>query len=60
VLPQGVRCPEHGWTREELEMHVRDGYSTFTWLLEPMLAGAGFEIAATDYGRAVPTPATSA
>jgi hypothetical protein len=31
---------------------VRDESSTFTWLLEPMLARAGFEIAATDYGRA--------
>jgi SAM-dependent methyltransferase len=51
-LETGADRPEHGWTREELETHVRDEYSTFTWLLEPMLARAGFEIAATDYGRA--------
>jgi ubiquinone/menaquinone biosynthesis C-methylase UbiE len=44
--------PEDGWTRKELETHVRDEYSTFTWLLEAMLTRAGFEIAATDYGRA--------
>ena len=33
-----------GWTRTELEAHVRNEYSTFTWLLEPMLQRAGFEI----------------
>ena len=33
-----------GWTRAELEEHVRDEHSTFTWLLEPMIARAGFEI----------------
>jgi SAM-dependent methyltransferase len=32
------------WTRAELEDHVRDEHSTFTWLLEPMLRRAGFEI----------------
>ena len=35
---------ETGWTREELEEHVRDEDSTFTWLLEPMLERAGFSI----------------
>jgi hypothetical protein len=33
-----------GWTRAELEAHVRDEHSTFTWLFEPMLRRAGFEI----------------
>ncbi|HYV17285.1 MAG TPA: class I SAM-dependent methyltransferase [Conexibacter sp.] len=33
-----------GWTRAELEEHVRDEHSTFTWLLEPMLERAGFVI----------------
>jgi SAM-dependent methyltransferase len=31
------------WTRSELETHVRDEHSTFAWLLEPLLAHAGFE-----------------
>jgi ubiquinone/menaquinone biosynthesis C-methylase UbiE len=35
---------ERGWTRAELAEHVRDEHSTFTWLLEPMLERAGFEI----------------
>lgn len=30
--------------RGELEAHVRDEHSTFTWLLEPLLTHAGFEI----------------
>lgn len=36
--------PEDGWTRAELETHVRDEHSTFTWLLEPMLERAGLKI----------------
>jgi SAM-dependent methyltransferase len=35
---------EAEWTRAELEEHVRDEYSTFSWLLEPMIARSGFEI----------------
>jgi SAM-dependent methyltransferase len=36
--------PARGWTADELAEHVRDEQSTFTWLLEPMLERAGFEI----------------
>jgi SAM-dependent methyltransferase len=36
--------PADGWTAAELECHVRTEHSTFTWLLEPMLERAGFEI----------------
>jgi ubiquinone/menaquinone biosynthesis C-methylase UbiE len=32
------------WSRAELEEHIRDENSTFTWLLEPMMLQAGFEI----------------
>lgn len=38
-----------GWTRAELEEHLRGEYSTFSWLLEPMLERAGFEISDTLY-----------
>jgi SAM-dependent methyltransferase len=41
---QGTASTDEGWTREELVAHVRDEYSTFTWLLEPLLERAGFEI----------------
>ncbi len=36
--------PAVGWTATQLAEHVRDEHSTFTWLLEPMLVHAGFEI----------------
>jgi SAM-dependent methyltransferase len=39
--------PREGWTRTELEAHVRNEYSTFDWLLEPMLRRAGFEVRET-------------
>ena len=37
------------WSRAELEEHVRDENSTFTWLLEPMMLRAGFEIRNASY-----------
>jgi SAM-dependent methyltransferase len=36
--------PAVGWTAGQLAEHVREEHSTFTWLLEPMLERAGFEI----------------
>jgi len=33
-----------GWRRSELEEHVRDEGSTFTWLLEPIIRRSGFAI----------------
>lgn len=36
--------PATGWTRTELETHVRDEHSTFSWLVEPMLDRAGLQI----------------
>ena len=38
-----------GWNRADLEEHVRDEHSTFTWLLEPMMRQAGFEIRDASY-----------
>ncbi|MGB3333287.1 MAG: class I SAM-dependent methyltransferase [Mycobacterium sp.] len=37
------------WSRAELEDHVRDEHSTFTWLLEPMIARAGFSVEQADH-----------
>jgi SAM-dependent methyltransferase len=39
-----VEDPASGYTAEDLAVHVRTEHSTFTWLLEPMLMRAGFEI----------------
>ena len=35
---------DEGWTRTELETHLREEYSTFSWLLESMLEHSDFEI----------------
>ncbi|HYH13000.1 MAG TPA: class I SAM-dependent methyltransferase [Thermomicrobiales bacterium] len=43
-LSGAAETPDVGWTREELETHLREEYSTFTWLIEPMLERVGFEI----------------
>ena len=40
---------EEGWTRAELEEHIRDESSTFSWLLEPMMLNAGFTIEDVQY-----------
>jgi ubiquinone/menaquinone biosynthesis C-methylase UbiE len=40
-----------GWTRAELETHIRDEHSTFTWLLEPMLERAGLTIRGREYSE---------
>ena len=42
---------EGEWSRAELEEHVRDEYSTFSWLLEPMIQRSGFEIEEAVYSE---------
>ena len=48
-LDAGADDAAEGWTRRERETHVRDEQSTFGWLLEPMIARAGFELRRADY-----------
>jgi ubiquinone/menaquinone biosynthesis C-methylase UbiE len=38
-----------GWSRAELEEHVRDEHSTFSWLLEPMAVRCGFTVESAEY-----------
>lgn len=38
-----------GWSREDFEGHVRDEHSTYSWLMEPMIGKAGFEIEDASY-----------
>ena len=40
---------EGEWTRADIEEHVRDEHTTFSWLLEPMLLASGFEIEDAEY-----------
>lgn len=40
---------EGDWTRADIEEHIRDEHSTFTWLLEPMMERSGFRIEEANY-----------
>ena len=51
-LADAPEHPDEGWTRTELEGHLRQEHSTFSWLLEPMLERAGFEIREASYDSA--------
>lgn len=48
TLPEEA-AGEGGWVRADLEEHVRDEHSTFTWLLEPMMERSGFRIDHAEY-----------
>jgi SAM-dependent methyltransferase len=52
-LAGAAEDPAEGWTRAELETHLREEHSTFSWLLEPMLVRAGFEIRETSFRASV-------
>jgi SAM-dependent methyltransferase len=43
--------PAAGYTAADYAEHIRTECSTFRWLLEPMLAAAGFEISDVSYER---------
>jgi SAM-dependent methyltransferase len=43
--------PADGYTAADYAEHVRTEYSTFRWLLEPMLAATGFEVTDVSYER---------
>lgn len=43
------KTQDGGWTRADIEEHIRDEHSTFTWLLEPMMERSGFRIEDADY-----------
>jgi SAM-dependent methyltransferase len=43
--------PAAGYTAADYAEHIRTEHSTFRWLLEPMLAAAGFDIAEVRYDR---------
>lgn len=49
IVETMARDVEGGWTRAELAEHVRDENSTFSWLLEPMLDRAGFDLVEAEY-----------
>jgi ubiquinone/menaquinone biosynthesis C-methylase UbiE len=48
-LDHAAADPVAGYTSEDYAEHIRTEFSTFRWLLEPMLAAAGLEIVAADF-----------
>jgi hypothetical protein len=47
----GADTADGAWSRAELEEHVRDEHSTFTWLLEPMIERGGFQITEAEHSE---------
>jgi ubiquinone/menaquinone biosynthesis C-methylase UbiE len=43
--------PALGYTGQDYAEHIRTEFSTFRWLLEPMLAAVGFQIVTADFAR---------
>jgi ubiquinone/menaquinone biosynthesis C-methylase UbiE len=43
--------PAEGYTAGDYAEHIRTEFSTFRWLLEPMLAAAGFDIVSVSFVR---------
>ncbi len=41
--------PADGYTADDYAEHIRTEFSTYRWLLEPMLAATGFEIVSADF-----------
>ena len=52
-LADAAASPDLGWTRAELEEHVRTEHSTYSWLVEPLLEHAGFEIVERSVRRGI-------
>ena len=52
-LDDAVADPARGYTRADFAEHLRTEFSTFRWLLEPMLAAAGFTVVAADFDGSI-------
>lgn len=52
-LDGAAQDPSLGYTRDDFAGHLRTEFSTFRWLLEPMLAATGFAIVAAEFDRQV-------
>jgi hypothetical protein len=48
-LDDAADDPARGYTRDDFAEHLRTEFSTFRWLLEPMLAAAGFHIVTAEF-----------
>jgi SAM-dependent methyltransferase len=50
-LAAAAADPAAGYTAEDYATHVRTEFSTYRWLLEPLLAATGFEVLDVAYRR---------
>ena len=48
-LDHAATDPADGYTSADYAEHIRTEFSTYRWLLEPVIAEAGFEIMTTDF-----------
>jgi hypothetical protein len=48
-LAHAATDPADGYTSADYAEHIRTEFSTYRWLLEPMVATAGFEIVTADF-----------
>jgi ubiquinone/menaquinone biosynthesis C-methylase UbiE len=44
-----AKPPGEGWITDDFATHVREEYTTFSWVIERMLTDAGFTIETADY-----------
>jgi ubiquinone/menaquinone biosynthesis C-methylase UbiE len=52
-LAGATQNPEDGYTSGDYAEHLRTEFSTFRWLLEPMLDATGFDIVTSEFVRSV-------
>ena len=52
-LDDAVADPARGYTRADFAEHLRTEFSTFRWLLEPMLAAAGFAVVTAGFDGSI-------
>ena len=52
-LDDAADDPALGYTAADYAEHIRIEYSTFRWLLEPMLGAAGFQVLTADFSGSV-------
>ena len=50
-LDHAASDPAAGYTSADYAEHIRTEFSTFRWLLEPMLGATGFEVVTVDFDR---------
>lgn len=48
-IQRAARPAGEGWTAHDFQIHVRDEYTTFEWVIERMLQDAGFRVETVNY-----------